>query len=208
MKSAKSLVTVGILSALAVIGPMKSLAGAQQAAAPAKPMASAATPAAGTDIPKVDVEIKDFSFSARKPAGWREDAEGAKKYQVNLVFVPTEEARADSATIQVSADHKFDENVSLRIQSQIEAYRARYPHLETGDFDAKHPHYATFTKQISQAGDFYQYIAFVNPGSLSPYVFYVSLTTRKTAPTAAEAAAFRQVLESLEVNAVQGKKAQ
>jgi len=202
MKSAKSLVTVGILSALAVLGPMKSLAGAQQAAAPAKP----AAPSAGTDIPKVDVEIKDFSFSARKPAGWREDAEGAKKYQVNLVFVPeAEEARAGGATIQVSADHKFDENVALRIQSQIEAYRSRYPHLETGDLDAKHPRYTTFTKQVSQPGDFYQYIAFVNPGSLSPYVFYVSLTTRKAAPTAAEAAAFREVLESLEVNAVKEK---
>jgi hypothetical protein len=208
MKSAKSLVTVGILSALAVLGPMKSLAGAQQAAAPVKPAAPAA-PSAGTDIPKVDVEIKDFSFSARKPAGWREDAEAAKKFQVNLVFVPeAEEARTGGATIQVSADHKFDENVSLRIQSQVEAYRSRYPGLEVADLDAKHPRYATFTKQISQAGDFYQYIAFVNPGSLSPYVFYVSLTTRKAAPTAAEAAAFRQVLESLEVNAVKEKKAQ
>jgi hypothetical protein len=202
MKSAKSLVTVGILSALAVLGPMKSLAGAQQAAAPAKPTA----PAAGTDIPKVDVEIKDFSFSARKPAGWREDAEGAKKFQVNLVFVPeAEAARAGGATIQVSADHKFDENVALRIQSQVEAYRSRYPKLEVADLDAKHPRYATFTKQISQAGDFYQYVAYVNPGSLSPYVFYVSLTTRKAPPTTAEAAAFREVLESLEVNAVKEK---
>jgi hypothetical protein len=192
MKIAHSLVAVGILSALAVVGPMKGLAGAEQAAAPAKPT---------TEIPKVDVEIKDFSFSARTPAGWREDKEAARKYQVNLVFVPeAEEARAAGAVIQVSADHKFDENVSLRIQSQVDAFRSRYPRLEVGEVDVKHPKYATFSKQISQAGDFYQYLAFVNPGSISPYVFYVSLTTRKAPPTAAETAAFREVLESLEMN--------
>jgi hypothetical protein len=191
MKSAKSLVTVGILSALAFAGPMKSLAGAGQAAAAAKP---------GTEIPKVEVEIKDFSFSAHTPAGWREDKEAAKKYQVNLVFVPeAEEARAGGAVIQVSADHKFDENVSLRIQSQVEAFRSRYPRLEVADLDVKHPKYATYAKQLSQAGDFYQDVAYANPGSISPYVFYASLTTRKAPPTAAELAAFREVLESLEI---------
>jgi len=194
MKIAHSLVAVGILSALAAVGPMKGLAGAEQAAAPAKP-------AAGTEIPKVDVEVKDFAFSARPPAGWREDKEAAGKYQVNLVFVPeAEEARTGGAVIQVSADHKFDENVSLRIQSQVDAFRARYPRLEVSDLDVKHPKYATFSKQIFQAGDFYQDIAFANPGSVSPYVFYVSLTTRKAAPTAAETAAFREVLESLEMS--------
>jgi hypothetical protein len=194
MKSAKSLVTVGILSAFALLGPMKSFAGAEQAAAPAKP-------AAGTEIPKVDVEMKDFSFSAQAPAGWRQDAEAAKKYQVNLVFVPEAgEAKTDSAVIQVSADHKFDENVAMRIDSQVEAFRSRYPRLEVGDLVVKHPQFATYSKQVFQAGDFYQDIAFVNPGTLSPYVFYVSLTTHKAAPTAAETAAFQEVLESLAIN--------
>jgi hypothetical protein len=202
MNSAKSLMTVGILSALALLAPGGSIAGAEQGAAPAKP----AVPANRTDISKVDVEVKDFSFSARTPAEWREDAEAAKKYRVNLVFVPeTEEAKANNAVIQVSADHKYDENISMVLDTQIANFRTRYPNLELGDLDVKHPSYATFPKLASQAGDFYQYMAYVNPGTLYPYVFYVSLTTKKTAATPAETAAFREVLESLQVNPPKGK---
>lgn len=200
MKIAQSLVTVGILSVLALAGPMTGLARAGQAAAPAKP-------AAGTEIPRVEVEFKDFSFSARTPAGWKEDKEAARKYQVNLVFVPEGQGtQAAGAAIQVSADHKFDENVSLRIQSQVDAFRSRYPRLEVADLDVKHPEFTTYSKRIFQAGDFYQDIAYANPGSISPYVFYVSLTTRKVPPTDAETAAFRQVLESLEMKLVKGKE--
>ena len=192
MNSARFLMTVGIVSIL-----VPGLARAEQGTAPAKPVA------ATTEVPKVDVQMKDFAFSAARPEGWRADPEGPKKYRVNLVLVP--EAPGSDAVILVSADHKFDENIALRLQTQIEAYRGRYPRLETGELDVKHPVYATFPKQMSQAGDLYQSMAYVNPGTLYQYVFYISLTTKKAPPTPAEMAAFREVLESLRANTVKEK---
>jgi hypothetical protein len=146
----------------------------------------------------VTVKGKDFGFTVHQPDGWQGDTEAAKKYHGNVLFTP--KAGADQGTgtmILVSADHKFDENVALRLQSTIDSYRQKYPQMVVGEVDVKHPLYPTYVKALSQPGVFYQYVAYLNPGSLQPYTVFVAMSKKKNAPTPAETAAFKDVLASL-----------
>ena len=190
MKLSKSLIAAGAVLAFALVLSPRLVAGAK---------AESKTAAAPADAPPgtVTVKGKDFAFTVHSPEGWQGDTEAAKKYQGNVLFTPKAATAAASTLILVSADHKFDENVALRMQSTIDSYRQKYPQLQLGDLDVKHPQYATYAKLLFQPGAFYQYVAYLNPGSLQPYSLYVALLKRKDAATPAEIAAFKEILESL-----------
>jgi hypothetical protein len=191
MKPFKSLIAPGAALAFALILDPRVGAGA-------KADAQTQTKPADAKTDVLTVKGKDFGFTVHQPDGWQGDIEAAKKYHGNVLFTPKAEAdRAAGTMILVSADHKSDENVALRLQSTIVSYRQKYPQMEAGDLAVKHPQYPTYVKALSQPGVFHQYVAYLNPGSLQPYILYVALSKKQEAPTPAEAAAFTDVLESL-----------
>jgi hypothetical protein len=157
-------------------------------------------PAARSEEAKdvVTVTTKDYALGVHTPAGWQGDTEAAKKYQGSVIFTP-KTASADDAKILVSVHHKFDENTELRMQGEIANYRKRYPHLELTDLDIKHPQYATFAKLFSQPGDFYQYIAFLNPGEVYTDTLYVAMIKQKVPATPEDLAAYKDILQSLKI---------
>jgi hypothetical protein len=157
-----------------------------------------------TDV--VTVTTKEYVLTVHTPEGWQGDTEAAKKYQGAVVFTP-KAASPDSAKILVSVHHKSDENTELRLQGEIAQYRKRYPHLELAELDVKHPQYATYGKLFSQPGDFYQYIAFLNPGQIYNYTLYAAMLKQKAPATPEELAAYKDILQSLKITLVSAKPA-
>jgi hypothetical protein len=180
---------------LAALGLAVALLAAPAAAKPEDPK---------PDEPKdrVTVTTPDYVLTAHIPEGWQGDTETAKKYQGSMFFTP-KAAGPESAKILVSVHYKSDENTELRLQGEIANYRKRYPHLELADLDVKHPQYATFGKLFSQPNDFYQYIAFLNPGTAYGNTLYVAMLKQKTPATPEEMAAYQDVLQSLKMTLVE-----
>lgn len=196
MKNSKLLLTLPLVSMLAAAGPMRSFGSTGQSAAAPVALAPPATAEPQKDV--LRVETKTYAFTVHQPAGWKGDTEAAKKYKGSVLFSPaTEEAKAAGTLIMVTVDSKFDENIALHLQRDIQSYQSKYPHLELGEIAVKHPEYATFPKLFSQPGDFYHYITYVNPGTGYSHSFYVVMSKKKDPATPAELAAYKDVVESL-----------
>jgi hypothetical protein len=154
---------------------------------------------------RVTVTTPGYVLAAHVPEGWQGDTEAAKKYHGSMLFTP-KAAGAGSAKILVSVYYKSNENTELRLQSEIANYRKRYPHLELTDLDVKHPQYETVGKLFSQPNDFYQDIAFLNPGTIYGNILYVAMLKQKTPVTPEELAAYKDVLQSLKMTLVGQKQ--
>jgi len=175
------------------------IASALLAAVPGKSFGAENPPAAKTEAQPgvVTVTGKDYILTVRTPEGWEADTETAQKYRGNVLF--TRKAEAGGAKVMLSVERKFDDNTALLIQGEVNNIRKQFPNLELADLDVKHPRYATFTKTLSQPGQFFQYEAFMNPGSLHPNVVYVGMSTAKNPATPAELAAYKEIVESVEL---------
>ena len=178
MNSKQILAAFGIVSTLLAAGPVTGCASTGASAPPAaKPEMKIDGQGRRSGTPDVvTVTTKDYTFTVHTPAGWTGDTEGAKKYQGSVLFTQkTEATTPGGGQILVGVYHKFDENVGLRLETDTQNYRKQYPKLELGELDVKHPQYATFPRTFSQAGEFYQYVTYVNPGSLYPYALFVAM---------------------------------
>jgi hypothetical protein len=165
-----------------------------------------APPAAKAEETKdvVTVKGKDYSLTVHTPAGWLGDVEGARQFHGNVLFTQKGDSGA-GAKILLIVQHKFDENTSLLIDGDISNIRKQYPNLQTADLDVAHPKYRTFTKTLSQPGEFFQYEAYANPGSLYEYALYVGMSKAKEAATPAELAAYKEIVQSLQLAPPPGK---
>jgi hypothetical protein len=201
----KSFQTSIALAALLILCAAAAPAVAGTPPAAAAPASASASPAA--DPSYLTVREKDYVLTVHRPAGWQEDAEAAKKYRGKFLFRPQPEAgKPDTgALLVVSTYHKFDENVSLRLESDTDSFRKQFPNLVLGTLDVKHPRYATYGRVFSQPDGFYQYVTYLNPGGSQPYAVYVALGREKGAATPAELAAFKELVESLVISLPAGK---
>jgi hypothetical protein len=155
------------------------------------------------------VTTKDYTFTVHTPEGWTGDTENAKKYQGSIYFSQKSEAATPGgAKVLVGIYHKFDENVGLRLETEIQNYRKEYPKLELGELNIKHPRYDTFQKVLSQSGDFYQYVTYLNPGNLYSYSLFVAMSKKKTPATPAELAAYKDIVQSLQMTPPSSKPTQ
>ena len=187
MDSKHLLAAFGIASALLAAVPGKSFG------AEAPPAAKAETK---TDV--VSVKGKDYSFTVRTPDGWQADTETAKQYHGDVLFTQKADA-GGGAKILLIVQHKFDENTALLIQGDINNVRKQFPNLQLADLDVKHPRYSTFAKTVSQPGQFFQYEAYMNPGSLYPNALYAGMSKAKDPATPAELAAYKEIIQSVEM---------
>lgn len=208
MNSKQILAAFGIASTLLAAGPATGCASTGDSAPPAAKaeMKPETKPEMKPDV--VTVTTKDYTFTAQTPAGWMGDTEGAKKYQGSILFTQKPEAATPGGgQVLVGVYHKFDENVGLRLETDTQNYRKQYPKLELGELDAKHPQYATFPRTFSQAGEFYQYVTYLNPGSLYPYALFVAMY-KKAPATPAELAAYKEIVQSLRMTPPSSKPTQ
>ncbi len=207
MNSKQILAAFGIASTLLAAVPATGCAATGNSAPPAvKTEMKTAVKAEEMKPDVMTVTTKDYTFTAHTPAGWRGDTEGAKKYQGSILFTQKSETPG-GGQILVGVYHKFDENVGLRLETDTQNYRKQYPKLELGELDAKHPQYATFPRTFSQAGEFYQYVTYLNPGSLYPYALFVAMY-KKAPATPAELAAYKEIVRSLQMTPPSSKPTQ
>ncbi|MFL6233366.1 MAG: hypothetical protein ACJ76N_09555 [Thermoanaerobaculia bacterium] len=188
MNSKHLLAAFGIASALFAAVPGKSFG------AEAPP---AAKPEEKTDV--VTVKGPDYSLTVRTPAGWEGNVEAAKPFHGNVLFTQKGDS-GSGAKILLIVQHKFDENTALLINGDINNIRKQYPNLQTAELDVKHPKYPTFTKTLSQPGQFFQYETYMNPGSLYAWALFLGMSKAKDPATPAELAAYRQIVQSLEMS--------
>jgi hypothetical protein len=142
---------------------------------------------------------KDFSFGVKEPDGWRGDTGRlATKYHVNIVFVPSApEARNLDVTIRVRINDKQDENTIADLNSDMQQYRKDYPDARFEGFDVAHEEYKTFAKLVFVPKRFYEYVAYLNPGRETRFIFSVAMSKMNAPATNAELTAYKTVLQSV-----------
>jgi hypothetical protein len=139
-----------------------------------------------------------FMFGVREPAGWHGDTERAASLKVNILFYPEgHRGKSPEGMIRVGIYDKKDENTAEDLRVDMDGYRRKYPNVRFEDFEAPHGLYASFPKLVFVDGDFYEYVAYINPGMSFWYLFSVSLNTGKRQATGEELEAFRAVTASL-----------
>jgi hypothetical protein len=177
------------------------IASALLAAVPGKSFGAEAPPAAkaGEKTDVLTVKGPDYTLTARAPEGWEGSIEAAKPFHGNVLFTQKADSGA-GARILLIVQHKFDENTALLINGDINNIRKQYPNLETADLDVKHPKYPTFTKTLSQPGQFFQYEAYMNPGSLYAWALFLGMSKTKDPATPAELAAYKEIVQSLQMS--------
>ena len=142
-----------------------------------------------------------FMFSMKEPAGWQCVCdERASKYEVNAVVFPGAAAsRAHHVMIRIRVNEKSDENTTLDLQADMQQYRKKYPKVEFIALNVAHPKYRTYPKLFAFPNEFYEYVAYVNPGPHTPFVLAVSMSKEKTPATSEELAAYKKVVQTLNV---------
>jgi hypothetical protein len=141
-----------------------------------------------------------WAFMVSEPPGWHGDTEAASQYQVNIVFFPDAgHSKQTDVTIRVRVNQKGDdEAIELReeMKADMAEYRSKYPKVEFSDLDLRHRKYPLVAKLFLVRGEFFEYVAYVNPGKEYSYLFSVAMSCGEPA-TADEMAAYQKVLRSI-----------
>lgn len=143
---------------------------------------------------------KGFVFGVNEPIGWHGDEDAAAGYHVNMVFFPADKAsrRAD-VTLRIRVSKKVDEDTAADLKADMDGYRREYPKVQFGELPIEHPAFTVFPKVFFIPGQFYEYIAYLNPGPKTPFIFSVAMSVQGRPATEAELAALKTVAKSLVV---------
>jgi hypothetical protein len=139
-----------------------------------------------------------FAFGVKEPDGWLGDTDKiASKYQVNVVFLPPKESVKNDVTIRVRINDKVDENTIEDLNYDMQGYKKEFPAAQFSDLSLAHAEYKTFAKTVFVPNQFYEYVAYLNPGPGHPFTFSVAMSKKQEPATEAELNAFGAVLKSL-----------
>lgn len=140
-----------------------------------------------------------FLFSLQEPEGWRCVCdEAATEYQANAVVFPSSaQSRARHVAIRIRVNQKTDENTAEDLNSDMREYKRKYPTVQFAALDVAHPEYRTHAKLFLFPKDFYDYVAYVNPGPDSWFTLSIAMSKEKVPATQGELAAYAKVLKSL-----------
>lgn len=139
-----------------------------------------------------------FLFSVKEPVGWSGDTENAEKFSANVVLHEAGKPRSSySGLIRVSLNEKTDENIAADMAADMRQYREQSPKVQFQDISVNHPGYKSLAKVFYEPGEFYEYVAYINPGPKSKFIFSISMNTGKTEANEKELAAFKSALQSL-----------
>jgi hypothetical protein len=152
------------------------------------------------DMHGLIISGQGFVFLASEPEGWDTDTgAAATEYSANAIFFPhTQVSRSHHVNIRVRLNPKTTEDPNEDMLVDLNGYKKQYPSTKFADLDFKHPSYKTCAKLFYTQDDFYEYIAYLNPGPQYKFIFSVALSKEKQAATQDELAAFNHVLRSLQ----------
>lgn len=139
-----------------------------------------------------------FAFGIKEPDQWHADTEElARKYNVNIVLAPAKKDPDSDVTIRVRVNKKIDENTIEDLNYDMQQYKKDYPKAEFTDISIEHPEYKTFAKLVYLPKQFYEYVAYINPGPVTKFEFSVAMSKKSKPATPDEVKAFESVLKSL-----------
>ena len=139
-----------------------------------------------------------FAFGVKEPDQWRADTEElARKYSVNILFAPAKNGAGSDVTIRVRVNKKVDENTVEDLNYDMQQYKKDYPKVEFKGLSIEHPEYKTFAKLVYLPDQFYEYIAYINPGPVTKFELSAAMSKRLKPATPEELKAFESVLKSL-----------
>jgi hypothetical protein len=139
-----------------------------------------------------------FALGVKEPDGWHGDTDAiANKYHVNVVFSPVGGSGDKDVNVRVRVNKKVDENTVEDLNYDMEGYKKDFPNVQFQDISVAHAEYKTFTKLVFIPNQFYEYVAYLNPGPGRPFVVSVAMSTHKTPATDEELKAYESVLKSL-----------
>jgi len=97
----------------------------------------------------------------------------------------------------VRVNSKTDENTLEDLKADMRQYKQRYPKVQFAALDVTHAEYKTYTKLFAFPDDFYNYVAYINPGS--GFTLSVSMAKEKAPASQGELAAYANVVSCLHV---------
>jgi hypothetical protein len=121
-----------------------------------------------------------FVFSVKEPEGWIGDTINAEKLSANIIFYPASQKLDKAQTIiRVLIAKKTDENIAEDLASDMKGYRDQYPNVLFQDISISHPKYQVLPKLFTVQGNFYEYVAYMNPEPAKKLMFSVSMNKQK-----------------------------
>ncbi len=141
----------------------------------------------------------DIMFAIKEPEGWTADIENAPKLSAGVVLYREGETfEKHGVLIAIRVAKKVDENTADDLAHDMGEFRSLYPDVEFKDLKIPHPSYKALAKLFAIPKSRYDYVAYVNPGVGTSYLFSVSMYTGKKQAGTKELKVYRDVVKSLE----------
>ena len=151
-----------------------------------------------TKMDNLIVYGENFSFSIKEPNNWIGDINNASTYYSNIIFYKNKkELENGGALVQVLLFTKQDEKTSKDLEYDISKYKKDYKNLKQKDFSVIHKEYKCYSKLVFVKDEFYQYIAYINPGKKYKNGISVSMNISKREGDKQELNAYLTIIESL-----------
>jgi hypothetical protein len=141
----------------------------------------------------------DFMFAIKEPEGWTADIENAPKLSAGVVLYREGESfEKHGVLIAIRVAKKVDEKTVDDLDHEMKEFRKLYPDVQFQDLKTPHPSYKSHAKTFAIPKSRYDYVAFLNPGPVTPYLFSVTMYTVKKPADKKELKIYKDVIKSLE----------
>jgi hypothetical protein len=140
-----------------------------------------------------------FMFVIQEPEGWAADVENAVKLSAGVILVREGETfEKHGALIAIRVAKKVDEDTKEDLAHDMREFKNLYPDVQFKDLKVKHPSYASHAKLFAIPRSRHDYVAYLNPGPSTPFLFSVTMTTGKKEAEKKDLKAYREIVRSLE----------
>jgi hypothetical protein len=145
------------------------------------------------------VHGSDWAFTVAEPQGWHGDIAAAAQYQANLVLFPeSRKSKKSDVTIRIRVNEKTDESIDEDLRADMDEYRTKFSgSIQFAELDVQHPSYPLVAKTFYVPHEFFEYVAYANPGKEYPYVLSIAMSKAKKGASSDEMAAYSKVLNSI-----------
>ncbi len=141
----------------------------------------------------------NFMFVIQEPEGWTADIENAPKLSAGVVLYREGETfEKHGVLIAIRVAKKVDENTADDLAHDMKEFRNLYPDVQFKALKAPNPSYASHAKVFAISKSRYDYVAYLNPGPVTPFLFSVTMYTGKNQAGNKELKAYKDVIKSLE----------
>ena len=124
-----------------------------------------------------------FIFGVKEPLGWKGDIASAGNLQSNVILHEGgQPPESSQGLIRIRVNDKVDENTEADLDEDMRGYRAQHPKIQFKDLTVKNPEYPCLAKVFYVPGEFYEYVAYVNPGAGKPFLFSVAMNSQSLKP--------------------------